>query len=211
MIEKIDSNMRANLNGRISLWSFYSSFFARIPKMNNLLIYTVFLAITGVAGLRAHAQPLTTAASPIGVSSPTAYEIVRQDLNSRVWQQEVYEIGSNGDVLTNLNQYIELASGLNHWVGGQLAPSVEEVDILLDGTAAATNGQHKAYFPTDIFEGEIELVTPDNKHLKSQPAALAYDDGSNTVLIAVLTNSIGQIINDNGVTYSNAFSGLNAD
>ena len=58
---------------------------------------------------------------------------------------------------------------------------------------------------------QIELVTSSSVHLKSQPAALSYDDGNNTVLIAVLTNSIGQLVGSNQVIYTNAFVGLDAD
>ena len=80
-----------------------------------------------------------------------------------------------------------MASGLNHLVNGQWVESKEEIDILPNGTAAATNGQHQAYFPGDIYQGQVELVTPDGQHLKSRPIGLSYFDGTNSVLIAELT------------------------
>ncbi|MGC9944473.1 MAG: hypothetical protein ABSE48_21825, partial [Verrucomicrobiota bacterium] len=170
-------------------------------------IMAVALCAIGAMDLRAQ----TTVTSQSSVPTMTNYQVVRQEANSRVWQRETYETGPNGEVVTNVQGYTELASGLNHLVNGQYVASTEEIDILPDGTAAATNGQHQAFWPSDILNGEIELVTPDGKQLKSQPAALSYDDGSNTVLIAVLTNSIGQIIGDNQVIYTNAFAGLDAD
>lgn len=84
--------------------------------------------------------------------------------------------------------------------------------MLSDGSAAATNGQHQAYFPGDIYTGEIVLVTPDGKHLRSRPLGLAYDDGTNSVLIAELTNSVGEILpSGNQVVYPDALTHLGAD
>ena len=47
-----------------------------------------------------------------------------------------------------------------------------------NGTAQAIDGQHQAYFPGDIYNGEIELVTPDGTQLHSRPMGLSYFDGT---------------------------------
>jgi hypothetical protein len=96
-------------------------------------------------------------------------------------------------------------------VNGQWVGSKEEIVILPNGTAAATNGQHQAYLPGDIYNGEIELVTPDGQQLYSRPMGLSYFDGTNSVLIAELTNSIGVLTGNNQVIYPNAFTGFAAD
>jgi len=140
-----------------------------------------------------------------------AYTVTQQDGNSRVWQRTTYEAGQDGKAVPHLHQYTELASGLNHMVNGQWVASDETITILPDGTAAATNGQHQVYFPSDIYQGVIKVITPDGKTLQSQPVGLSYDDGSNTVFIAVLTNSLGQLVSSNQVIYPNAFVGINAD
>ncbi|HEY4415594.1 MAG TPA: hypothetical protein VGO57_07880 [Verrucomicrobiae bacterium] len=139
------------------------------------------------------------------------YVIIDQTANSRSWQKTSYETNAAGEVMTHVHKYTELATGLNHLVDGQWVSSKEEIIILPDGRAAATNGQHQAYLPSDIYNGIIETVTPDGQHLKSQPAALGYDDGKNTILIAVLTNSVGYLANSNQIIYPNAFAGLAAD
>jgi hypothetical protein len=90
-------------------------------------------------------------------------------------------------------------------------PSKEEIDVLPQGGAAATQGQHQAYFPGDIYQGQIELVTPDGQQLYSRPMGLSYDDGTNTVLIAGLKDSVGQLVNSNQVIYTNAFTDFAAD
>jgi len=176
--------------------------------MKIAIITTILLAISSTS---MQGQTQTTAAGPSNVPAPTDYQVIRQDANSQIWQQTTYENAPNGNVQPHIHQYTELATGLNHLVNGQWVPSSEEISILPDGTAAATNGQHQAYFPTDIYNSAIKLVTPDGKILQSQPVALSYDDGSNTVLIAILTNSVGQIVGNNEVIYTNAFGGLSAD
>jgi RHS repeat-associated protein len=141
------------------------------------------------------------------------YQTGVQDANSRVWQKIVQTTDTQGHVTYQTNNaYTELATGLNHLVGNQWVASKDEVDISADGNSAlATNGQHQAYFPGDIYNGKIELVTPDGKQLYSRPVGLSYFDGTNGVLIAELTNSTGEVVGDNQVIYANAFTGFKAD
>jgi archaellum component FlaF (FlaF/FlaG flagellin family) len=156
------------------------------------------------------AQTLTGVNQTI-LPTPTAYRVVGQDGDHRLWLRETYEQRADGEVITNLHNVTELATGMNHLVNGVWVASTEDIEILPNGTAAATNGQHQAYFPGDIYNGVIEVVTPDGQHMQSRPLALSYDDGTKTVLIAVLTNSIGQVLGTNQVIYTNAFTGFAAD
>ncbi|HLX70602.1 MAG TPA: hypothetical protein VKV04_13330 [Verrucomicrobiae bacterium] len=160
------------------------------------------------------AQTLNQATTnPSALPDPTPYTVVSQGANHQVWQSQTYNQAPNGKIVTNILQYTELATGLNHLVNGQWVASSEEIDIAPDGSSAwATNGQHRVYFPGDIYNGEIELVTPDGKTLQSQPIGLSYFDGTNSVLLAVVTNATGAILSSgNQVIYTNAFDGLNAD
>lgn len=156
------------------------------------------------------AQSISSQTTTITVPASTPYAITAQDANSRVWQQTTYDAGPDG-VITNNHSYTELCSGLNHLVNGQWVESGEHIDILPNGTAVATNGQHQAYFPGDIYQGQIELVTPDGLQLNSRPMGLSYFDGTNSVLIAELTNSVGVVVGDNQVVYPNAFTDFRAD
>src|SRR5580658_1268469 len=129
-------------------------------KLNILLLSLLTVAASN-CGLRAQATA-TPATTQFNVPPPTPYAIVKQDANSRIWQREAFEAGTSGKIITNLQSYTELASGLNYKdSNGNWQPSKEEIDILPDGTAAATHGQHQVYFPVDIYNGAIELVTPD--------------------------------------------------
>ena len=159
------------------------------------------------------AQMATPTANPSAVPAPTPYAVVSQDANSAVWQRDTYEQAPDGSIVPHVHQYVELATGLNHLVNGQWVTSKEEIDISPDGSsAAATNGQHQVFFPGNIYNGMIKLLTPDGQTLQSQPIGLSYFDGNNSVLLAEVTNSTGAILpSGNQVIYTNAFAGLNAD
>ncbi len=157
------------------------------------------------------AQNIASQSAQTTVPEPTPYAITVQDGNSRVWESTVYETGPSGQVVPRKHSYTEMASGLNHWVNGQWVESKEWIDILPNGTAVATNGQHQAYFPGDIYQGQIKLVTPDGLQLNSRPMGLSYFDGTNSVLIAELTNSVGVVVGNNQVVYPNAFTDFKVD
>jgi len=147
------------------------------------------------------------------VTPPTPYSVVASGANSRVWERTLNVQGPNGQSTSEIERFTELATGLNYQdpTTGQWVPSQEEIEVLPNGTAAATQGQHKVYFPGNIYQGEIELVTPDGIQLQSRPMGISYDDGAKNVFIAILTNSIGQLVSSNQIIYPNAFEGLDAD
>ena len=147
------------------------------------------------------------------VPDATPYRVVERGPDHQVWQRETYEPRPNGTYTTQVHQYVELSSGLNFFDNGQWVESKAEIDLLPDGSGAvATKGQHQVFFPADIYSGAIELVTRDGKHLHARPLGISYDDGTNTVMIATLTNSVGQILaSGNQVIYTNAFSEFAAD
>jgi archaellum component FlaF (FlaF/FlaG flagellin family) len=186
-------------------------------RLINSMIFSMNAAFSLTLGIIVGAsyicQAQNISSQPIQVTVPTStpYAITVQDANSRVWQRTDYQRAPSGDVITNTHSFTEICSGLNHLVNGQWVESKEEIDILANGTAVATNGQHQAYFPGNIYQGQIELVTPGGQHLQSRPLALSYFDGTNTVVIAELTNSTGIVVGNNQVVYPNAFTDLKAD
>lgn len=179
--------------------------------MKNSFLTAVLLFVAG----NAFPQSVGPTNSGPLTSAPTAtpYQIVQRGANSQVWQRTNYEYGPSGEVLSHTHRITELATGLNftNSQSGKWQPSKEEIDILPAGGAEAINGQHQAYFPADIYQGVIELVTPDGVHLKSRPLGLSYFDGTNSVLIAELTNSVGELVGSNQIIYPNAFPEIGAD
>ena len=95
----------------------------------------------------------------------------------------------------------------------QWTPSHETIDLLPPGgafAAAATHGQHSARFPLDIATGVIQLSGPGGEQLTSRPVALFFEDDNNSVLIAILTNSVGELVGSNEVVYPDTFEGAAA-
>jgi hypothetical protein len=119
-----------------------------------------------------------------------------------------------GQIVSTTNQaYVDLATGMHFRTArGEWAETIERFDILPQGGAAATNGQHKVYLPSDIYSGVIEIITADGRHLQNRPLGISYFDGTNSVLIAELTNSVGQRLpSGNQVIYTNCFTDFQAD
>jgi RHS repeat-associated protein len=160
----------------------------------------------------ASASPTASSVNP-GQATPsdTPWAETKSDGNSSIWQRTTYESTPDGKQIPHIRKYTELATGLHYQKNGQWVDSKEEINILPNGTAAATEGQHQAYFPRDIYQGVVELVTPDGTHLRSRPLGLSYDDGTNTVLIAELKGSVGQLVGFNQVIYPDAFTDFKAD
>jgi hypothetical protein len=145
------------------------------------------------------------------VPPPTPYTIISRSMSERVWQRTVFEPSPSGQFLPRTQQYTELSDGICYFRGGKWLDSMDDIEILPDGTASATNGPAQAYFPIDLGDSPITLISPEHLQIQVQPAALCYDDGSNTVILAVLTNTVGQLIAPNNAIYTNALFGLNAD
>ena len=175
----------------------------------------IALVLTGIQFVQGQGAPGVAgpqgSTQTVNVPAPTPYAVSKSDANSRVWGRTVYEAGPSGQIISHQHSYTELATGLNHLVNGQWVESSELIDIQPDGTAQAVNGQHQAYFPGDIYQGQIKVVTPDGVQLHSRPLGLSYFDGTNSVMIAELTNSIGVVVGNNVVIYPNAFTDFKAD
>ena len=210
--QKVERNMAdvySRAGGKES--PFHSVFCGIQFGFSSMKISKFIILLLILAGGRIVAAPALTGANQNTLPAPTPYAVIQNDANSRVWERITYEKSPTGQIIPKKHHVTELATGLNHRVNGQWVESKEEIDVLPNGTAAATNGQHQAYFPGDIYNGVIEVVTPDGLHLQSQPLGLSYFDGTNSVLIAELTNSIGYVVGSNQVIYPNAFANFAAD
>lgn len=137
----------------------------------------------------------------------SGYTVTERGPDWKVMQKTEVVNGTN-----RIHKYTELATGLHYTnAAGQLVESREQITILPQGGASATQGRHKVYFPGNIYNGVLEVVTPDGRHVKSRPLGVSYDDGSNTVFIATLKSAIGYLTSSNTITYRDAFDGIKAD
>jgi hypothetical protein len=150
----------------------------------------------------------------LAAPAPTAYQVTEQGANHRVWQRTTYEKAPDGTLVPHLHKYTELAAGLNYTnASGQLVPAQEVIEAF-SGGAIARQGQFQVIFADNIHSaGAIDLQTPDGKRLRSNILGLAYVDESSgqTVTLAQIQDSTGELISSNQVLYPNAFSGVKAD
>lgn len=164
---------------------------------------------------------LSTSVGDVLVTAPasTPYVVVGRGENLRTWERTNHQAGAFGRTVRKTERYVEVATGLHFQRNGQ-GPWLETSEHigLLPGEsgAAATNGAIQVFFPNDIYSGVLDLIAPDGvTHFKSRPLGIALFDGTNSVLLAELTNSAGQILpSGRDVIYTNAFvgePGLSAD
>ena len=155
----------------------------------------------------------TTAIKAAVVPAPTAYRVVDRGPSHRLWQRETYEPGPNGQMMAHIHQYRELGSGMCYQQNGQWLDSQDLIEPCPSG-AISQHGQYKVIFASDLKSfGAIDQQTPDQQRLRSNILGLAYYDCTtgNSILIAEVQDSRGELISSNQVLYPNAFHGLNAD
>jgi len=148
------------------------------------------------------------------VPPPTAYSMIDQGANHRVWQRQVFERAPDGRIVSRPHQFTELASGMNYQdAQGNWVPSQEIIEPSAQG-AVAQQGQYQVIFANNLnTAGAIDMHTPDGKELRSNILGLGYYDSSTgqAVLIAQIQDSYGALTADNQVMYSDAFDGVKAD
>ena len=145
--------------------------------------------------------------------APTPYAIVSRDAHSRVWERTVYESGPSGQAIPSKHRYVELATGLNYWSNGQWQESQELIESF-PGGAIARQGQHQVIFANNLATmGAIDMQTPDGKRMRSHVLGLSYFDTASgqSVLIAEVKDSQGQLYSPNVVIYPDAFTDFKAD
>jgi hypothetical protein len=185
---------------------------------DSMKIISAILVALWVSTCWTNAQTISSSRSASSVNpgqtapSDGRYVVSERGPDYRVWQKIIQTVDKQGNLTSQAKPaYIELTTGMHYQNNGQWMESKEEIQILPNGTAAATQGQHRAYFPSDIYQGVIKLVTPDGKLFISRPLGLSYFDGTNSVLIAELKDSVGELVGSNQVIYPDAFTDFRAD
>src|SRR5439155_18127726 len=142
-------------------------------------------------------------------SATTGPVVVETGPHHRIWQTVIAD--SLGNNFTN--SYTELATGLNFWnsSASRWEESRARFQITKDGHAIATNGQHKVILEPNINSGgSVDLLMPDGNRLLSNPMGIAFYDSASgrSLLIAEVTNCVGELVAPNVVLYKNAFDAL---
>lgn len=144
----------------------------------------------------------------------THFSITERGAHHRVWSRVTQKTNALGQVRTRTNSYTEVATGM-HFLNkeGKWEEAREEIEILSHGKGAmAGKGQHKVIFPANT-EGLIEFRIPEGRWLRSRVWGLAYFDSATgeSVLLAEVRKSEGQVIGENIVNYPDAFTEFTAD
>ncbi len=177
-----------------------------------------FVCAATVAQFQSHAQDSTAPAPPTALDTGSAstaadaYAAVERGPHHAVWQR--LTVDAQG--VTNTHSYTELATGLNFWnpALSRWEETKELFQITDKGYAIATNGQHKLVVTPDIAApgGAIDFLGQDSQRLVSSPMGLAFrdTDSGKTVLIAGVTNCIGEMPEPNVIVFPKAFDTLKA-
>jgi hypothetical protein len=112
-------------------------------KTIRLFIVAASVMVLETFGTAPGAKAQTAAPSPV-LPAPTPYQIVERGANHQVWERTVYEPGPNGTVIGRKHHYTEIATALNvkDSQTGQWQPANAAIDLLPDGTGAATQCEH---------------------------------------------------------------------
>lgn len=170
-----------------------------------------------VAGVRQKWNEISVDAQrnlPPAARPPTlAAQIVEKGADYEVVEHYhvVATVGNRDEIATN--RVMRLASGLNYRQNGEWERSEPAIRPFARGAVADT-GQHKVIFARNLrSRGSIDMLTPDNKRLRSNVLGLYYMDTSTgkSVMIAQIQDSIGQIVQPNQIVYHDAFQGVKAD
>src|ERR1035438_5040994 len=187
------------------------------PRMKTSSIVLACLTLT-LVGLKAQNASPATAGQSTGnapaLPPPTAYHVVERGANHKTWQRETFEPGPQGQVVTHLHKFKELANGMHFKdAQGKWEESQEQITAFAGG-AIAQQSQYQVIFANNLNSaGAIDQQTPDLKRLRSNILGLAYRDRATgrTVVIAQIQDSPGELISANQVIYLNAFQGIKGD
>ena len=127
----------------------------------------------------------------------------------RVIEKVTREVQPDGSVLEQKSRQIDLATGLHYREGEAWLETRELIEPHPDG-AVAHFGQAKAAFSANLnTRGALQVVDAEGKQFSSHLLGIVLTDAASgqSLVIAGLNDSIGQIVGDNSIVYADAFWG----
>ena len=185
---------------------------------NRMKTASLIVLFSGFGLLTSQGQSGPPSATPVSGSIDgtrgAPWSVTQRDGNSRVWQKTSIELLPSGQTVSQLHQYTELATGMHYQnAKGQWVESQELIEAF-PGGAIARQGQHKIIFSNNLRSaGAVDMETPDGKRLRSNVLGLSYLDAASgqSVLIAEVKDSWGELYAPNVVIYPDAFTDFKAD
>jgi hypothetical protein len=178
--------------------------------------------LVAILSLTSPTQSLADQAGPNPDPSPAArppdethYSVAERGANYKTLQKITYEPGPSGLFVPKVHRVVQVATGMHYQQtpDGPWLESQRQIQLLPDlSGAAASQGQTKVFFPSDIYNGALETTGPDGVKLRCRPVCLAYADAQRSALIAELTtNSTAFLLSPSSVLYSNICTDLRLD
>ena len=116
-------------------------------------------------------------------------------------------------LVTKTNRVTTLKTGMNRQVNGEWIESIPELKAVAGG-ARASGGAHEVFFKSDAAAAAVVQITlPGGARLSGHVLGLYYYDAASgqSVRLATIKSSSGEILPDNEVVYRDCFDGLTAD
>jgi hypothetical protein len=177
------------------------------------ILFTLLGCVSGwgaEAGQKVSAPNLAAQTASLETDKP---RIIDRWPDGRVWQRVTTRTLTNGQTVLHTNRWTDLASGMHYWDANHWKETRANI-VITDEGAEAKEGPHKVRFAGNINTvSAIGITGPDGVTLRAQVVGLAYTDLSTgeSVLLATVQNSIGELLPPNQVVYPDAFAGLRAD
>ncbi len=147
------------------------------------------------------------AASPLRAANG-AY-VVGRGAHSRIIQT----VSTDARGRTVASAYVEMEGGMHYWDNGQWQETQERFEVHPEG-AVAKLGPHKVILSPNLHTlGAVDLLTSDNKRLRSHVLGLCYLDvvTGKRVVIGGVKDCNGELLPPNRVIYRDAFNDVRAD
>ncbi len=151
----------------------------------------------------------------LGLKAQMAAVALESGPHHTTWRDVRVGMDEVGQPTFTTNSWTELSTGLN-WLNpatGLYERSMEAFEVTPKGYAVALRGQHRLILAPDINEGgSVDLELPGGQRLRSNPMGLSFFDRSTGkgVLLAEITNCVGELVAPNVILYRNCFDTLKA-
>jgi len=167
-----------------------------------------------LAALLIHPGP-AVAQEPVRLLTPPQAEVVEMGPHHRVWSRTELVPDGMGGWRAEERQVTELATGLGRWDEGQQAhvPARAAFEVTESGHVIARQTAHQLILPSDLTEGEVDMLAADGVRLRWQLIGLAIIDRASgqSVLLGEAQPSAAEWLDEQEVLYPNALSGIAAD
>ncbi len=143
----------------------------------------------------------------------TEPQVIERGASHRVVNRVEKVTLPDGRIIERPNSYVELANGLHYLENGQWLDSRNELELFRDGVIGRKTQHKLVCAPNIATPGAIDVETVDGLRLQTHVLGLGIFDpqSNNSMLLAGVKDSIGQLHPPNTLVYPDAFDEVAAD